>query len=232
MPVLPATAYMEAAIAAARQLLGDGAFELQDLTLHQALILPEDDSRVIQCMLTPTDAGRYDFKLISLAPESQPDLGSYTLHAEGRLLGAQSPEDSLANNQDLLTQLQQRCVEPVPVAEFYEAMGARGLDFGSRFRGLENLWRGKNEALGQVRMADDLESEQSLYGIHPALLDACLQVFGATWPHSGEPETFLPISIESFWLASQPPSKLWSHAILRPATELNMETWCGDLRVV
>lgn len=231
MPVLPAAAYIEAAISSAGMLPGGKSYEIRDLTLHHALILPENSVKTMQLVLSPLDSGGYIFKLISFPAGSEQNANAYSLHAEGRLYGVEQLDHSSEAQTATFEQLRSRCTETLSVQEHYETLRKRGFDFGSHFRGLENLWLGNGEALGQVRMVDDLESGPSSYRIHPAVLDACMQVFGATWPCGAEFATFLPISLERFRLFIQPSTRLWSYAELRTGHRENVETMSGDLRI-
>src|SRR5690606_19966516 len=70
----------------------------------------------------------------------------------------------------------------------------------------------------------------SVYHFHPALLDACWQVFAATWeaPDDGKWATYMPVGIDAFRLFQRPAGRLWSYARLR---QTGRETRSGDLMV-
>ena len=59
---------------------------------------------------------------------------------------------------------------------FYADFRRRGLDFGARFRGVKQVWSHPGKALGLIEAPLALGGEPKEYGLHPALLDACLQV--------------------------------------------------------
>ena len=63
-PLLPATAYLEMALAAGRQLPGSGGIVIEDVTLAQALLLPPEARPVVQVLVGPQDGG-YRFELFS-----------------------------------------------------------------------------------------------------------------------------------------------------------------------
>ena len=60
---------------------------------------------------------------------------------------------------------------------YYEAFASVGIELGEAFQGLARLWVGEGEAVGEVRRPAGLEGVGG--PIHPAVLDACLQVVGA-----------------------------------------------------
>src|SRR5260370_38604362 len=67
-------------------------------------------------------------------------------------------------------------------AELYRRFDARGLIYGPAFQGVAEVWAGENEALGRIVAPAAIVTELGEYRIHPALLDACLQVTHATVP--------------------------------------------------
>ena len=54
----------------------------------------------------------------------------------------------------------------------------QGLEYGAGFRGLKQLWRDGDEALGVVELREALRREAGAYHLHPACWDACLHVLG------------------------------------------------------
>ena len=117
---------------------------------------------------------------------------------------------------DSLNGIQLRC-EEVSVSEFYETLCRFGVQLENRFRSVRRLWRGPGEALGQLRLAEGLESEADDYQLHPAFLDSCFQVFAATLPASLAQQDqvfYLPVGLRSFDFWGPPLRQLWGHAVL------------------
>ena len=113
---------------------------------------------------------------LSSKPASDTSITSlseaWRLHVEARLgqtVPAQQAFDSLSD-------LRARCTNPIDRDDFYSALAQRGLDFGPRFHGIKELWRGHLEALGRV----EAESSSPGWLLFPPLLDGCLQVAAAT----------------------------------------------------
>src|SRR6266700_2314517 len=100
----------------------------------------------------------------------------------------------------------------------------------------KRLWRGDGEALGQVELPHTLESEANAYHVHPALLDACLQVMAAALPGQGVyavgSDSYLPSGLASVRVYGRPGSRLWCHTALRSGAALGEETLEGDIRVL
>ncbi|MEU0163402.1 SDR family NAD(P)-dependent oxidoreductase [Streptomyces sp. NPDC006261] len=66
--------------------------------------------------------------------------------------------------------------EPLPLhhERDYAALAARGLSYGPAFRGLRALWRTADGICAELEPPAAIASQTSLFGLHPALLDAAL----------------------------------------------------------
>ena len=215
--VFPATAYLEMALAAARETSTSEQFCVKNVVLAQPLPLPEDEQVSVQFVITETAPGVAEFKIYSLLPSTDSE---WMLHAAGELC-----EDSGRESRSLnLTEIQKRCQRRIETNAHYQSLLSRGLEFGSAFQGVEELWQGDGETLALVAAPQSITGEMERYSIHPALLDACLQPVSAVLPVIGtstsETETYLPQRLEVFRLYGQPNTRLWSHVTVRkpPAT--------------
>ena len=223
VPILPGTAYMEMALAAAAEIFGAHEPVLEDLVLHEVLPLPEEGHREVQLILAPPEDGHCRFQLFSCLPPSR----AWKLHATGMI--CKTDTDPKVGPVDSLRSAQNRCQQPLACDEFYAGLRQRGLEFGPLFCGVEGLWQGEAEALGKARLAESLASEVRDYHIHPVLLDACVQVVAAAVLGNGE-AVYLPMHLERYRLNGPIGStELWGHARLRSNT--SSETMTADLRV-
>ncbi|MCK6562451.1 SDR family NAD(P)-dependent oxidoreductase [candidate division KSB1 bacterium] len=218
--VMPTTGYLEMILAAAAAIWGEGAHSLQDMDIREAMTFESGETRTVQLLLSPAADGALEFQVISFPAVSANGADSYKVHAAGKIQPAKSNGHlpAAAN----LDELRLRLRAAVPVPEYYEHLRATGLQFGPSFFGIEQLWRQDGEVLGQIRLNEALAGEAKRFRIHPALLDACLQISGAllAGDQSGlaAEEIFMPIGLEAFRLFAAPPAQLFSHAVLRPHT--------------
>ena len=126
MVVLPATGYLEMGLAAGRAALGPSVV-LRDVTIHEPLVLLEDEPRTVQVVVSG-DAS--SFRVFSQAPGDE----SWRLHAAGQLTkGPGKPEPVLARGD-----LEARCPDAQTASAFYSGLAAtrpafrRGLSRGER----------------------------------------------------------------------------------------------------
>ncbi len=218
--VMPTTGYLEMILAAAAAIWGEGAHSLQDMDIREAMTFESGEARTVQMVLSPAADGALEFQIISFPAASATGADSYKVHAAGKIQPAKSNGHlpAAAN----LDELRLRLHAAVPVPAYYEHLRATGLQFGPSFLGIEQLWRQDGEVLGQIRRNEAVAGEAKRFRIHPALLDACLQISGALLAsdQSGlaAEEIFMPIGLEGFRLFAPPPAQLFSHAVLRPHT--------------
>lgn len=208
-PLFPATAYIEMGLAIAQEQLNTDTCILEDVQLHKVLFLPESGpSPALQTMYYPADAS---FAMYGRTAATEQD---WMLHATGSM--RPMPECTTEPAIDL-TALQQTLPEEFSGERCYDLLKGVGLHYGPAFHGIERLWRADGEALGQIRLPDQLASEYARYCFHPAFLDSCLQVMFSTLPQ-GEDEPgqrlYLPVRMTSVRFYRQPTPQVWSHVRL------------------
>ncbi len=223
--LVPAAVYLEMLLAAAREVYGSGDHLVQDLTIHEALVLPDDDAAIVQVLLTPKADEAFAFQIYG-CDETNEIKPAWRLLVSGVLLRQQpAPEKP----KTALTQLQQRCTQPLAGSDYYARLRARGLQFGPIFRGIDRLWLGHEDALAKITLPETAHAEAGNYHIHPALLDACFQPLAANLSEAGDP--VLMTGLGSFQLHRPAEKSLWSHAVLRAENGQNAEAYRGEVHV-
>ncbi|MEU6162048.1 type I polyketide synthase [Streptomyces sp. NPDC047130] len=163
--VVPGTALLDLVLAAAGQA---GAAGVGELTLSRPMVLR--DAARIQVRIGPGEQGRRTVTLHSRVDGT----GAWTTHAEGELLDDPGPEPADRTTPEL---------PPVDLTGFYEGFAAQGVHYGPAFQGVAELRGQGPTACGVVRLP---VAEAGGFGVHPALLDAALQVMRAVLPASAE----------------------------------------------
>ncbi len=208
--VFPAAAYLEMMLAAVRQTLGDDARSLQEVGINEAMVFAAGERRNVQVVVETLPDGAAGLKVFSQTADG---AGEWTLHATGQALRLDKKAATAAAN---IEQIRSRCPREVEMEAQYERLRVFGVEFGPSFRGVSQLAAGTRESIGRIALAEALRSTATGYGIHPALLDAGLQVLAAAMADDVE-ATYLPIGLDSLTFFGPVPSELWSHASLRPA---------------
>lgn len=202
--VFPAAAYVEMALAAGRELHGEGTVVLEEIEFERALFLPGPEKSVYLEMHAHPDEGRFEV-------HSRIGTGhTWTAHCRGKI---RSGADSKRPPSVSLDEIRACCLEERTRVDSYERFRENGFHFGAAFQGIVRVWRRDGEALGEIRAPDSLRTGEFL--IHPALLDSCFQVLLATLtPEEGDGGLFLPVALGRMRLFASPGAVVWSHVEL------------------
>lgn len=184
--ILPATGFIELGLAAGREFFSTDACQLEDLTIHTALRVDEDEERLLQLILTPEEDSSVSVEIYSQGVITDP----WQLHASARLVKTAAAAEQTATT---IAEIQARCPEIQSAEAHYQRLAASGLTFGDSLKGVANIWRADGEALGKITLTKAAETEPG-YLLHPALLDAHLQLIAAALPTSLD--VYLPIHFE------------------------------------
>ncbi|WP_394833380.1 type I polyketide synthase [Pendulispora rubella] len=213
-PLMPATGYIEMALAMAEELPGVPR-TLESLELLRPLVL-DDAPRVLQ-VVVKNDGSAYAFEILSHADEQ------WALHARGRLAPTQPRPDALTDSGT------PEDAEDIDLGQHFQDCRARGIEYGPAFRGLMRAARRDGEAWADVRMPEEIRVEASSYVFHPAILDACLQLFAIVGSQHDDERTFVPVNLERFrcWASGSEVRRV--QLKLRPDTSL-ADAWMWDER--
>jgi len=183
--VLPASAYLEAAVAA---LAACGRpLSLRDVRFTRPLILDDTQPHLLQTLVGADGT----VEIVSGLPE-HPEWRSHFTARAGEAVAI--PADRI-----LLERVAGWSIRTPD--DLYAEMRRSGLEYGPSFQTIAQLsWRG-NEVVAGVRIADDDGALLDRYLVHPAILDGCFQALAAIASSSGAlaaETTYLPASIERF----------------------------------
>ena len=242
--VLPASAFLEMARAASTELLGAASPVLSNVAFQEALILPASGLRILQLVASPASNGSASFQIYSSSASlnGSQESAAWTLHASGDMRMEVADLVRCAEEQFSLDEIRGRCPRTKTAAELYASLKNAGLEYGPSFQGVQQLWCGQREALGEVRLPSAVNSAHHANGksdgawIHPALLDSCLQVLAGALPKdragSVRKWTYLPSGAASVRFLARPEERLFSHAALRPGSSLGAEYLEADIRLL
>ncbi|MBP2325804.1 pimaricinolide synthase PimS1 [Kibdelosporangium banguiense] len=157
--LLPGSAFVELAIRAGDEV---GCGVVEDLTLESPLVLADSAGVALQVVIGPDEGGRRSIEFYSRPQAS--DAG-WTRHADGMLSSAVTEDFDLA-------EWPPRGAQAIDVSGFYENFAGQGYGHGPAFHGLRAAWTRGGDVFAEVALPDGIDRD--LFGMHPALLDACL----------------------------------------------------------
>ena len=221
LPVLPATAYIETALAAAAAALGPSEYGLDSLEFERILAPARDGGCLVQqfVLRESSDAASWEFYAKNGA-----EAGAWTRHARARLVRGEDWKTRAPQTD--LESIASRCGKEIAGENFYSDIAQPGVEFGARFRCVDRTWIGTNEFAALIVRPEVLAEERDQYKLHPALLDACLQPLGALCrgnPRNSEVSgglptddgIYLPTSIDLVRIRETKADRLWVHGRLR-----------------
>jgi len=204
-PVLPATAYLEIALAAGAQ-QGSGNVALADVRIEQPLFLPEGTPPTVQCVVSEEGT----FEIASLDDEAE---ARWRRHAAGRVTRVQESPTAT----DTLAEARARCRQPLEVEAYYARFRAVGVEYGPAFRGIEAVWSGDGEAVGRLTIPEAAGDTQG-YRVHPVLLDAGFQLLGAAYGRRASGDAvYMPTTLARCTVTGEVGRRAWAHTVVQAA---------------
>ncbi|NEP77742.1 MAG: acyltransferase domain-containing protein [Okeania sp. SIO3B3] len=222
--LFPTTAYLEIATAIGRNHYQTPNVVVKNLKIERGLVLPEGERKIVQTILTPSDTTT-QFQIFSQQQEDDLEVQKWALHAAGEI----EPATEVSEEKFEIEKYLGECSNSVEVKQHYLKTQQQGISYGKSFQGIQQLWKGENQAIGKIGIPEEIAVGIEEYNIHPAILDAAFQViFNALPEQSGSKETYLPVGVEELNTYSQPGKYLWAHASI--SSEENDVTQKGSLK--
>jgi acyl transferase domain-containing protein len=238
--VVPATAYMEMAMAAAVEVFGPGSLTISNMENKKILTLSEaTPPPLVQVVLSSAGGDLLSFQVFSrvkrLDQVHRPN-DPWTLHVSGSLRHDPNGMAAAAKPFDLEA-IQTRCQEQISGHDFYQKLSEKGNQWGPCFQGVKQVWRGNGEALSLVRVPEMLETEVDFYQFHPALSDTCGHVLTSTISleksDSSKGGAFVGGGVDETRVYQHPQGlQLWAYARLRQGESRDENILIGDVHIM
>ncbi|AUX43617.1 acyl transferase [Sorangium cellulosum] len=167
-PILPGTAFIELALAAAHR---TGLDRIDELTLEAPLPLPLHGAVLLQLTVGAPDTDGRRSLAVHARPEGADHDAPWTKHATALL--APAPADASAFAFDLRA-WPPAGATPLSIDGLYQRLADAGLAYGPDFQGLRRVWKRGDELFADVELPEPTATSAERFALHPALLDAAL----------------------------------------------------------
>jgi amino acid adenylation domain-containing protein len=212
--VFPAAGYVELMFAAACDALGQGRVEIEAISFHEALFLSAETPTLIETSLDQVRG------IVRIHSRERGAGTNWVLRATGRVQRWHVPEFPIKPWTPKIEPPTQ-----VGHARFYRDLAEEGHAYGSAFQGVDSIWYAEGCALGKIELPTSI-TDADRYVLHPAVLDACLQVtrglraFGDDARPSAE--VTIPFAIDRLRLFRKPSDTIFarSSVLKDSATEI------------
>lgn len=200
--VLPGSAYMELAYAAARAAMSGRPFAIDALQFATAMTF-EGMPRRVALRLDPAQDG-YD-----LAVESRAAMGAEPLeHMRARIVALQAP----VQRPDRVG------VSDWPVSVVSgQPVQSKLIDFGPRWDCVSNIRMAQNRVVGEFALAEAFRGDLAAHPLHPALLDMAATIGLAAVPLNGN--LYAPMSVGRVQVFAPLQERIAAHAELVASEE-------------
>lgn len=226
--LFPAAAYIEMALQSARETGLQHSHEISDFGFREKMILQNGTTRSVQALLTPDKDGGFIFSVYSRTSPQQ----NWILHASCNFLQHKAAVGLTTTIHIPLDLIREQFTAKYTKEEVYQRLGDRGLQYGPAFSGVEYAWCRDNEIVGRIRLPESLEFEAVDYQVHPALLDACLQVLAVSQGGTGDKDLYIPTGCRSIRFFSKPGRLTWSQVSLHPEPVPGSDRIIADIRLL
>ncbi|NEP04194.1 MAG: acyltransferase domain-containing protein, partial [Okeania sp. SIO4D6] len=221
MPVMNLVIYLEMVVAAVQEAFGKLSYHFEDISISQALIMPENGLRTVQIILSSQSEDQVSFKIFSLPTET--DLTNWVLNASGKVcFDSKTPVET-----KLSTITLENYPEKIPSSEFYSTMMEKmGVKLGKSCQLLDTVWRKDGEAIAKIQLPENPDSYKN-YLLPLGDIDAWIQTLPFCYP--GELSGMeLLVEIEKFEFYGYSGQQLWAKAKLE-LNENNEQITQGNL---
>ncbi|BDD06935.1 SDR family NAD(P)-dependent oxidoreductase [Aureibacter tunicatorum] len=213
--IFPGTGHLEIARAAAEASFGEKFAFLENVNFESALFLPDEGDIPHIRLEVSSEEGKY---WITTQEKNAADKNVWTKHSNGKInyIG-----DEFNRNYAELNDIKGRVRYRKPITPMYKELKSGGLYYGDTFKAVTGLWTADGEVLSEVSLHNSLDYGIEQYGIHPAILDACLHTIFAAKQSTEEEKRgiYLPVHIDRFKMFDQPGTKkVWSYVKVKEAS--------------
>nr|WP_185929342.1 SDR family NAD(P)-dependent oxidoreductase [Paenibacillus sp. SDF0028] len=186
--LLPGMSCLEMVYSAFNHTRGDRNFILADVSWRKPWV--EGMATDVSIKITH-DNQRFLFRVISN------NNGHSTVHAQGEI---QQIEKTSAIRQRISPEaVKGRCTRKMDRETLVEELNRTGLELGSYYQIIHEVYANDFEALGSIRLPEAFENEMEAYTLHPAMLEGCLPIIAAFFggsPVAGH-HPLLPFAIKA-----------------------------------
>jgi acyl transferase domain-containing protein/short-subunit dehydrogenase len=211
--LLSGSTLLELSWLAARERFGAADLEVSGMQFELPVTLDERTGRSLQLALAP-EAESCGITFYGRDTGG----GNWIRHAASRIAPAASRGERLERNVAALGEIERikaACPRELGAAETYRTLAAHALNYGPSFQVIRRLWAGENEALAQVALDDALAADSDKHGMHPVLLDGCLQALCALAMVRGiGSSVIVPAAVARYRLLRPGERSVWTHVRL------------------
>jgi polyketide synthase PksN len=205
IPTLPGVAYLELARKAGESAAGMKVQKIKNVIWVSPIAVQNSTSKEVFVELKPSEA------TVRFEVFSNDEKGNKVLHSQGTLLYAARQGTAEEPEYIDLEAIRARCRKVIEGNDAYPLFKSFGLNLGPSFQVLQEVYKGKDEILGALKLPGFRESDLECMVLQPSLVDGSLQAGMAAQLGDKAEEMFVPYSIGEVEILHPLQSKCFSY---------------------
>lgn len=231
--VFPAAAFIETAVAAAEEVLNTPV-ELRDIEISEALISDDKTAKRLQVVFDKEHNGQSVIQFYSRPSDLKGVRKPWRRHVRCLVNATNSGQKAPLIDVEAV---RAHCDGVITGDRHYAMMKRLKLNYGPAFQGIERIDLGKSEAVAKISSPRNIAADSHDFQIHPALLDAALQLLVSMASRGDEADRaggWMPIKVEKVRMFSSQmvPDELWSVCRIREDKDRQDDVYCGDISLL
>jgi len=221
--VIPGTAHLEMAIRAAKEYFKQDVTCLQNIQFLTPVVVNKGEIKKVQTVIKEL-GDKIQFTTMSCLENTNDN--EWLTHATGEIVLDPIESEPKYN----ISELAKQCDEDIKFDK--ELFWKRNtlMEFGTRWKCIQNVKLGKRQALTHIELAPELESDVLDFTLHPSLLDVATAVVGSVIISKGE--FYLPLSYKKILIYKNIPSKCYSYISKITDEKDNREIFKYDVTIL
>ncbi|MCL2719395.1 MAG: SDR family NAD(P)-dependent oxidoreductase, partial [Lachnospiraceae bacterium] len=184
--ILPATAYLEIINRAGFLLFGFRQYAVENIIYQRAMELIKEEEYQVYVYAEKMNEDAYDISVVSQIKDEWIVYATAKLHRE-----------SVGQTEKIPPAYLEGYGESIAPEKYYRQLNEFDYLFGPMHQGIRELKVAGGKAWAKVAIPEEIKNESKLAIAHPALMDACSQVFlGFVLPHINETNIFITVSTQ------------------------------------
>jgi acyl transferase domain-containing protein len=156
---------------------------------------------------------RHNGKVVEYEISSLDDENETIVHSEGRIAYATGLSDAARTEERVDIQaLKAQCVRSEDRAAYYETFRTFGLQYGSSFQTIQELYVTGSFALSRLKIAEHLKGEFGQFILHPSIIDGALQTVGGLMRGGDGATPYLPFALDELEILGPVPQACYAYA--------------------
>ena len=172
--IFPAACYTEMAVSAVKELSRHEHIQVSGIKFEKVFILKPEETYELQ-MQVKKSADSFDFAIYSRSIRKGKD-SEWVFRMSGKALAQEQVKGLVLPDFEAI---KKRSLRQVSGNDFYAEWFKAGNHWQNTFKGVQEIWIGKDEILSVSRVPADVSSQMNDYHSHPALMDICGQLLAA-----------------------------------------------------